>query len=115
MRKSFHEQLVEAEGLVVDTVGIVLQQRERILARLCCRRHDPKAMRCEPRMVRTRGWRCAAGCSSKLPARRIQRSRNTDRVPLLRVQLDDVPIGHGVIGAYLLAVELSASPDPREL
>ena len=40
--------------------------------------------------------------------------RNTDASPLLRVQLDDVPIGHGVIGAYLLAVELSASPHPRE-
>jgi hypothetical protein len=44
-----------------------------------------------------------------------QRSKNTDRLPLLRVQLDDVPIGHGVIGAYVLAVEVSAPPDPREL
>ena len=33
MSKSFHEQLAEAEGLVVDTAGIVFQQRERTLAR----------------------------------------------------------------------------------
>lgn len=31
MRKSFHEQLAETEGLVVDTAGIVLQQIERTL------------------------------------------------------------------------------------
>lgn len=31
MRKSFHEQLAEAEGLVVETAGIVLQQIERTL------------------------------------------------------------------------------------
>jgi phosphate transport system protein len=31
MRKSFHQQLAEAEGLVVDTAGVVLQQLERTL------------------------------------------------------------------------------------
>jgi hypothetical protein len=31
MRKSFHEQLAETEGLVVDTAGIVFQQRARTL------------------------------------------------------------------------------------
>ena len=31
MRKSFHEQLAEAEGLVVETAGVVLQQIERTL------------------------------------------------------------------------------------
>lgn len=31
MRKSFHEQLAEAEGRVVDTAGVVLQQLERTL------------------------------------------------------------------------------------
>jgi phosphate transport system protein len=31
VRKSFHEQLAEAEGLVVETAGIVLQQLDRTL------------------------------------------------------------------------------------
>lgn len=34
MRKSFHEQLAEAEGLVVDTAGIVLQLIDRTLRSL---------------------------------------------------------------------------------
>ena len=33
MSKSFHEQLAEAEELVVDTAGIVFHQRQRTLAR----------------------------------------------------------------------------------
>jgi phosphate transport system protein len=33
-RKTFHEQLAEAEGLVVDTAGLVLQQLERTLSAL---------------------------------------------------------------------------------
>ena len=34
MRKSFHEQLADCEGLVVDTTGVVLQQVERTLRTL---------------------------------------------------------------------------------
>jgi phosphate transport system protein len=34
MRKTFHEQLAEAESLVVDTAGIVLQQLERAMRAL---------------------------------------------------------------------------------
>lgn len=33
-RKTFHEQLAEAEGLVVETAGLVLQQMERTIASL---------------------------------------------------------------------------------
>src|SRR5919106_5435864 len=39
MRISFHEQLAQAEGLVVDTAGVVLQQLERTLRALETRDH----------------------------------------------------------------------------
>jgi hypothetical protein len=45
MSKSFHEQLAEAEELVVDTAGIVFHQRQRTLARPVLSQAWSEAMR----------------------------------------------------------------------